>query len=96
MKSKKYNSVKEIAKDLGLDPKLGELAVLKAELTLEIQNTIQKKGLTHKEVSELSGVPRSSVTGILNGSLQKVTLDRLIRILISMGKSLSIKVKDAA
>tara|TARA_Y100001936_G_C16078019_1_gene675458 strand:+ start:1396 stop:1686 length:291 start_codon:yes stop_codon:yes gene_type:complete len=96
MKSKKYDSVKEIAKDLGLDPKIGELAVLKAELTLEIQNIIQKKGLTHKEVSELSGVPRSSVTGILNGSLQKVTLDRLIRILISLGKSLSIKIKDAA
>ena len=96
MKSKKYDSVKEVAKDLGLDPKLGELAVLKAELTLEIQNIIQKKGLTHKEVSELSGVPRSSVTGILNGSLQKVTLDRLIRILISLGKSLSIKIKDAA
>lgn len=95
MKSKKYDSVKEIAKDLGLDPKIGELAVLKAELTLEIQNIIQKKGLTHKEVSELSGVPRSSVTGILNGSLQKVTLDRLIRILISLGKSLSIKIKDA-
>lgn len=96
MKSKKYDSVKEIAKDLGLDPKIGELAVLKAELTLEIQNIIQKKGLTHKEVSELSGVPRSSVTGILNGSLQKVTLDRLIRILISLGKSLSIKIKDPA
>lgn len=96
MKSKKYDSVKEIAKDLGLDPKIGELALLKAELTLEIQNIIQKKGLTHKEVSELSGVPRSSVTGILNGSLQKVTLDRLIRILISLGKSLSIKIKDAA
>lgn len=96
MKSKKYDSVKEVAKDLGLDPKLGELAVLKAELTLEIQNIIQKKGLTHKEVSELSGVPRSSVTGILNGSLQKVTLDRLIRILISLGKSLSIKIKDPA
>ena len=94
MKSKKYDSVKEVAKDLGLDPKLGELAVLKAELTLE--NIIQKKDLTHKEVSELSGVPRSSVTGILNGSLQKVTLDRLIRILISLGKSLSIKIKDAA
>ena len=96
MKSKKYDSVKEVAKDLGLDPKLGELAVLKAELTLEIQNIIQKKDLTHKEVSELSGVPRSSVTGILNGSLQKVTLDRLIRILILLGKSLSIKIKDAA
>lgn len=96
MKSKKYDSVKEIAKDLGLDPKIGELAVLKAELTLEILKIIQKKGLTHKEVSELSGVPRSSVTGILNGSLQKVTLDRLIRILISLGKSLSIKIKDAA
>ena len=96
MKSTKYKNMKTLAKDLGLDPRVGELAELKAILTKEIIKAIEKKGLTHLEVSEKSGVPRSAITGIVSGSLQRVTMDRLMRVLASLGKSISIKVKDAA
>lgn len=96
MKSTKYSNVKDLAKDLGLASQIGEIAELKAKLTKEIQKTITKKELTHQEVSDLSGVPRSAITGIVSGSLQKVTLDRLIRILVSLGKSFSLKIKDVA
>ena len=92
MKSKRYEDMKDIAKDLGLDPKMGELAQLKADLTKEIIKTIENKELTHQEVAELSGAPRSAVTGIVNGSLQKVTVDRLMRILLSLGNKVSVKV----
>lgn len=96
MKSKRYNNMKDIAKDLGLDPKLGELAELKAKLTLEIIKAIENKGLTHKEVAELSGIPRSAVTGIVNGSLQKVSMDRLMRVLFALGNKVSVKVRNVA
>jgi len=96
MKSTKYNSMKDLAKDLGLDPQVGEIAELKAKLTKEIQKVITKKDLTHQEVSDLSGVPRSAITGIVSGSLQKVTVDRLMRVLSSLGKSFSLKIKDVA
>ena len=92
MKSKRYNNMKDIAKDLGLYPKMGELAELKAKLTLEIIKAIENKGLTHKEVAELSGIPRSAVTGIVNGSLQKVSMDRLVRVLFSLGNKVSIRI----
>lgn len=96
MKSTNYSSTKELAKDLGLDPQLGEIADLKASLTKEIQKVITKKNLTHQDVAELSGVPRSAITGIVSGSLQKITIDRLMRVLASLGKSFSLKIKDAA
>lgn len=96
MKGKRYNNMKEISKDLGLDPKVGELAELKAKLTLEIIKAIEKKELTHQEVAELSGVPRSAVTGIVNGSLQKVSMDRLIRVLFALGNKVSLKVSKVA
>jgi len=85
-----------MAKDLGIDPRIGELATMKAILTKEIIDTIEAQGLTHLEVSEISGVPRSAITGIISGSLQRVTIDRLVRVLTSLGKSISIKVRDAA
>ncbi|MCY4524450.1 MAG: XRE family transcriptional regulator [Halobacteriovoraceae bacterium] len=96
MKSKMYNSSSGLAKDFGLPVERGLVAEMKAKLTKEIVKAISKRGLTHKEVSELSGVPRSAVTGIINGSLQKVTLDRLIRILGTLGKTIELKIKTAA
>lgn len=96
MKSKSYTNMKDLASDLGLDPQLGEIAEVKALLTKEIQKSIDKQGLTHQEVAELSGVPRSAITGIVSGSLQKVTVDRLMRVLASLGKTISVKIKDVA
>lgn len=96
MKSKNYKLTADLVKSLGLSKEQGELAEMKAKLTGEIIKVIEKKSLTHQEVSDLSGVPRSAVTGIINGSLQKVTLDRIVRILNALGKSIEVKVKGVA
>ncbi len=96
MKSKTYKNASDLAIDLGLPAERGLVAEMKAKLTREIIKAITKQDLTHKEVSERSGVPRSALTGIINGSLQKVSIDRLIRILGTLGKTVELKVKAAA
>jgi predicted XRE-type DNA-binding protein len=96
MKSKTYKNTSELAVALGLTSENGVIAQMKASLTKEIIKTIEKKKLTHKEVSELSGVSRSTVTGVVNGSLQRVTIDRLIRVLSSLGKKVELKYKNVA
>ena len=96
MKSKIYTNASDLAESLGLSAERGLVAEMKAKLTKEIIKAISKEELTHKEVSDLSGVPRSAVTGIINGSLQKVSIDRLIRILGTLGKTVELKVKKAA
>ena len=96
MKAKRYKSIRDLAFDLGIEPRYGDLAELKSKLTILIIKTIKIRKLTHIEVSVLSGVPRSAITGIVSGSLQKVTLDRLVKILSALGKSISIKIKDVA
>lgn len=96
MKTTKYKSIANLAEDIDLDPQVALVAEFKAKLTLEIIKVVSKKKLTHQEVATLSGLSRSSVTGVISGSLQRVSIDRLMRILLSLGKSVSIKVKDAA
>lgn len=96
MKSTKYKNIANLAESLGLSKERGKLAEIKAQVTLEIIKAIEKKDLTHQDVSNLSEVPRSAITGIINGSLQRVTLDRLIRVLTSLGKSIELKVKNPA
>jgi len=96
MKRKTYKKMSDLAKEFGRPAERGVLGEVKAQLTVEIVKIIEKRKLTHQKVADLSSVPRSAVTGIVNGSLQKVTVDRLIRILSALGKAVDIKIKKAA
>ena len=93
---KKYKNVSDLSVSLGLSKERGQLAELKSRLTKEIIKSIEVNELTHQELANLSGVPRSAITGIINGSLQKVTLDRLLRVLFSLGLKIEMKIKAAA
>lgn len=92
----RYKKVSDLAVSLGVSKERGQLAELKSRLTKEIKKFIELNELTHQELADLSGVPRSAITGIINGSLQKVTLDRLLRVLFSLGVKIEMKIKTAA
>jgi transcriptional regulator with XRE-family HTH domain len=71
-------------------PKLCPLLV--AAIVLEVD----RLGITHAKLAARSGLARSAVTGILSGSLQKVTIDRLLRLLEAVGLEADIRVRRAA
>ena len=96
MKKRQYKNMGELAQALGLNAERGNIPELKAQLTKEIIKVTEQKELSHQKVADLSSVPRSAVTGIVNGSLQKVTIDRLIRILSAVGKAIEFKIKNVA
>ena len=92
----KKTSAKKFSKDLNISKARGLEAVIRAGLIHEINKIVKKKKLTHEKIAELSGMGRSSVTGILSGSLQKVTIDRILKIIEAVGLEAEIKVKRAA
>lgn len=85
-----------LAKKLGLSPARGMEATIKAQLISAILKAADKNGLTHLELGKRSGLPRSAVTGILSGSLQKVTIDRVLRLAEAAHLEAEIRVRDAA
>jgi predicted XRE-type DNA-binding protein len=87
---------KELAKKLGVSPARGMEAVIKAQLIDAVIKEAERRGLTHAELARRSGLSRSVVTGILAGSLQKVTIDRLLRLVEAAGLVAEVKVKTAA
>ena len=93
---KQVTSPARLARQLGIPKSRGVEAVLKAQLIAAIVREIRRRGLTHMEVASRSGLPRSAVTGILSGSLQKVTIDRVLRLLEAVGLEASVKVRRAA
>ena len=91
----KATSGVELAKKLGIPPARGMEAVIKAQLITAVIKTTEATGLTHAEIARRSGLPRSAVTGILSGSLQKVTIDRVLKLIQAVGLVAEVKVKRA-
>ena len=92
----KHTSATELAKRLKISKSRSLEAVIKADLITAVLNAIDDQGLTHTEIAKRSGLPRSAVTGILSGSLQKVTLDRILRLIEAVGLTVETRVKKAA
>ena len=89
-------SAGRLAAQLGIPKRRGLEAVLKAQLIAAVAKEVDRTKLTHVELAERSGLPRTAVTGILSGSLQKVTIDRLLRLVEAAGLEAEIRVPRAA
>ncbi|MBT3236347.1 MAG: XRE family transcriptional regulator [Bdellovibrionales bacterium] len=96
MKSKTYDSMDNLGKELGLSKEQIAITKLKTKLKLRIAKRVQKLGLTMPEVAEMSGLTRSVVSGIINGSLQSVSLERLLKIAYALDLSIDFTIKKAA
>jgi predicted XRE-type DNA-binding protein len=68
---------------------------MKAQLISAVLEAAETQGLTHAEIAKRSGLPRRAVTGILSGSLQKVTIDRVLELIEAVGLVAEVKVKRA-
>lgn len=93
---KNRTSCAELARQLEISPARGMEALIKAQLISAILKAVTRHKLTHGELARRSGLPRSAVTGILSGSLQKVTIDRVLRLVEAANLEVEVRVKDAA
>lgn len=86
----------EISNITGVTPARGMEAVIKAQLIAAVLEAAIRFKLTHVEIAKRAKLPRSAVTGILSGSLQKVTIDRVLRLVEAVGLVAEVKVKKSA
>ena len=89
-------SADRLAKLLAIPKSRGLEAVLKAQLIAAVLREVDRRGLTHAELAASAGLPRTAVTGILSGSLQNVTIDRILRLIEAAGLEAQIRVRRAA
>ena len=85
MKRHRITQSQDLAKLLGLSNVDVEHAKIKSDMMKKIRDLVAKQGFTHQEVSDKSGVGRTVVTQIVNCSIQKITIDRVLKVLISLG-----------
>jgi transcriptional regulator with XRE-family HTH domain len=65
-------------------------------LLQRLKEIVRKEGITHADVANRAGTSRTRVTAILNGRVEDVSSDLLIRILGSLGYRVTVSVKRAA
>jgi len=96
MKTKRYKTIDEFGKDLGISPDRVGISKMKTKLKKTIIKEAQLRELSASDLAEASGLSRTVVSGILNGSLLSVSLERLIRLASALDLSVELSIKNAA
>ena len=96
MKIKRYKNIDEFGKDLGISPERIGISEMKTKLKQRIVKETIKRNVTSAELADLSGLTRSVVSGIVNGSLQSVSLERLIRLAFAIDLVVELNIRKAA
>lgn len=92
----KNDKVKNLARILNISESRSHEAYLKSKMIGKILEELKRLQWTHEQLANAASLSRSSVTGILNGSLQKVTIDRLLKLVQAVGLVPEIRFKKEA
>ena len=93
---RKKTSAAQLAKMLNVSEARAAESIIKAQLISAVIKEVKAQNLTHAELAKKTKIPRSAVTGILSGSLQKITIDRVLRLVDAVGLVPQIKLVRAA
>jgi len=82
----------ELARALGLSSAAAKEWQVQHILLGRLKEITRRQKITHAEIAERAGTSRTRVTAILNGDIEHVSSDLLIRILASLGYRVKIAV----
>jgi len=89
-------SARDLTKMLDLDEQESAAIELRVALLKKIIAEVNARDLTHAQAAGLSGTSRSRMTAILNGAIQDVSTDLLLRILAALGVRAQVRFSSAA
>jgi predicted XRE-type DNA-binding protein len=86
----------ELAGVLGLSDAAAEEWQVQYALVKRLKEIARRQRITHAGIAQRAGTSRTRVTAILNGDLEHVSSDLLIRILASLGYRVKVSVVRSA
>jgi predicted XRE-type DNA-binding protein len=87
---------KELADVLGLTDADRVAMEIQLELAEQIGVEVRRAGMTHAQLARVAGASRPRITSILNGHLDGVSTDLLLRILAALGIRVRLRFHRAA
>jgi len=89
-------STRELADVLGLADADRVALEVQLELTERIALEVRRLGITHANLARLAGTSRPRITAILNGNLEGVSTDLLLRLLAALKVRVELRFRRAA
>ena len=89
-------STRELAEVLGLADADRVALEVQLELTERIALEVRRLGITHANLARLAGTSRPRITAILNGNLEGVSTDLLLRLLAALKVRVELRFRRAA
>ena len=77
--------------DLGLPD--ADAHLLKAGLVVRIDAIVRRRGLTQTEAARLLGLSQPDVSRLLRGDFREYSLERLLRLLTTLGRDVDIVIR---
>ncbi len=65
----------------------------KSELIISIHKVMKQRRLTQKAVADLCGIDQPTISKLLRGKFESITIDRLTQLITRLGSDVEIKVK---
>ncbi len=82
----------DVFADLGFGTETAAELNVKSSLISAIQETIRERGLTQIEAARLCSTDQPTLSKVLRGRMESVTIDRLTAWLIALGRTLEIHI----
>lgn len=79
----------------GSQPGVRNPFISKEDLLSVIQEIVDKRDMSQVEVADETGEARSQVSLLLNGKLRGFSTDRLVRILLRLGRDIEIGIRPS-
>jgi predicted XRE-type DNA-binding protein len=79
--------------DIGFDTVEAQELAVKADMLSLVLKAMRERKLTQKEAAALCGVDQPTLSKALSGRLESITIDRIARWLVALGKSVRINVE---
>lgn len=79
--------------DIGFSPAEAAELTAKSKLISAIGETIKRRGLTQSEAAQRCGTDQPTLSKVLRGRMESVTIDRLTAWLIALGRTIEIRVR---
>ena len=88
--------VRELARVLAISDADRAALEVQMELVARIELEVRRFGMTHSALARVARTSRPRVTAILNGNLEGVSTDLLLRILAALGTKVQLRFRRAA
>jgi predicted XRE-type DNA-binding protein len=79
--------------DIGFTAAEAQELMAKSELVLAIDDTIKRRRLTQREAARRCGTDQPTLSKVLRGRMESVTMDRLAAWLTALGRTVEIHVR---